>query len=551
MKRPRATEAKSRAFELITDWHVLLTHIKGGGTNRPVTVPTPGTPPTAVPQYKECIRHAAEILEHAPVYKALPHASWDATLNTARYMFFHCRCGIYVRIRDGAVAAFVPFANKKYENNWHSLLTFDGQPPEDYRCADDRARDFACTKAQKRDPETILPVRNWWLNGGGIVCNVMPQDVWGEFHLRELNDMLQTTCSFRGGSGSGIPDCEFFINKRDMPCLRRQLGKDVYARFTGRPCLARESYGVYAPILSFYTGTDVADLPLPTANDWKLATDGTRASGIGKPGPLPTARRATAIFRGTATGQGFTAATNPRMRLVQYSLDHPDLLDAQFTSLNEGRDKVCCAQDRPEWARGGIHVGTATLHDPRPSFAVGKRVPLDEQCAQHQYIVYADGHCAASRYGELMASGRTILRVLTEIGGDGGHAWMFPSLKGLQLVAGSVTAAVLTEDELMHWPYDHFIIDSDLSNLEGTIQWLRANPGLDAATAANAAKLAPSVENIVEYVSGVLHAIAAAACNDHSSEGHRLRWFVADDKRYASLGMVFDDDDDSIAWRSL
>jgi hypothetical protein len=80
---------------------------------------------------------------------------------------------------------------------------------------------------------------------------------------------------------------------------------------------------------------------------------------------------------------------------------------------------------------------------------------------------------------------------------------------------------------------------------------LRANPGLDAATAANAAKLAPSVENIVEYVSGVLHAIAAAACNAHSSEGHRLRWFVADDKRYASLGMVFDDDDDSIAWRSL
>jgi hypothetical protein len=42
----------------------------------------------------------------------------DAAKRTLYYLFFHMRAAIYVRVQNGAVTAFHPFANRKYRNNW-------------------------------------------------------------------------------------------------------------------------------------------------------------------------------------------------------------------------------------------------------------------------------------------------------------------------------------------------------------------------------------------------------------------------------------------------
>jgi hypothetical protein len=66
--------------------------------------------------------------------------------------------------------------------------------------------------------------------------------------------------------------------------------------------------------------------------------------------------------------------------------------------------------------------------------------------------VYADGHCAACRYGFMMRLGSVILKVLPRQVAD--HMWYFPLLK----------------DKV-----DHVAVKADLSDLEEKLQWCRDN----------------------------------------------------------------------------
>lgn len=97
----------------------------------------------------------------------------DAGLNTLRYLFFHTRCGVWVSIRDNKVVLFTPFANVDFRNNYGHRIkcTEAGLDPGAY----------AALKGSvtRRRPEAVEPdVHRWWLNGG-IVCNVIPHNVWG------------------------------------------------------------------------------------------------------------------------------------------------------------------------------------------------------------------------------------------------------------------------------------------------------------------------------------------------------------------------------------
>ena len=64
-------------------------------------------------------------------------------------------------------------------------------------------------------PEDYIPdPRRWWANGN-IICNEEQPNFWGDNYLPQLRHMLQTLCEERA-----MPDCEFFINKRDFPHLK-------------------------------------------------------------------------------------------------------------------------------------------------------------------------------------------------------------------------------------------------------------------------------------------------------------------------------------------
>jgi hypothetical protein len=466
------------------------------------------------------------------------------------------------------------------------------------------AKQYAISKARatRRQVETCLPPENWWMNGG-IICNVMPSEVWGNTHFHELAAMLDAACAYARNRGGCVPDCDFFVNKRDYPQLRRD-GAEPYSRFL-HSCssplpLTRESYGVYAPVFSFYTGADMADLPMPTTDDWRAAVAFAADAPSSKPAPLASASASTgeagtvpllkAVFRGSATGLGVTATSNVRLRLAEFGRARPDLVDVGITSLNETRDRVLpvVAHALPPGGVTDIWVGTPTLAracgmvdaDKHPLPSRAPFMPLADQCSAYACVLYADGHCAASRYGTLMHAGRAILRIRSEHAEDCGHLWLFPGLVGARFVPEApelrtplngrdhdatcdtavvttipvpacvmaaaaapvpgqepgVNACVLasaedatraaqtpaafvarTRHQCSEARFDHCVIDSDLCNLEATIAVLRAAPELFDDIARHAKLKAPTTTSIACYWSRMLHEVAR--CQGHDPAG--------------------------------
>ena len=483
---------------LCTSWAEVESRIFRKLLTRPVAVTVAAasdccsesaTPPSAYQAYVQaCVR-------------AFP-PSPDAVLNTLRYMFYGMRCGILVCIRAGKLSLFAPFANAHYRNTWSSRLCFQGGSMEAY---------VAAKSAQTgKRPEAWLPTEAWWMNGG-ILCNVAPPNVWGDGHCAELIAMITAACE--GGGGGAIPDCDFFINKRDYPHLRLG-GTEPYARFLGTDALARERYASYAPILSFYTGTAFADVPIPLPEDWRLVCGG----GGGVDSGSVWARAAPiAVFRGTATGNGVTPETNVRLRLVLYSAAHPDVCDCKLVGYNY-RDKVVHAD------ANGITVGCVDASTLPP---LAPYMSLAAQAAAYKYILYADGHCAANRYGSLMQCRRPILRIISERQADGGSLWLFHGLVGAMIDSSVCDTAAADQA-------DHFLILPDLSNLATTVAFLREHDDVAVAVAGRAATLAPTRASILAAWQMAMRSVAAAAVPDGEDEGKV--WFNPYDSRYAQLG---------------
>ena len=514
--RARDVHAPPHLYQTLIGWEdvekILLPHMARLGVTTSVSSPSSGKEAKTVRAASNAEAHVAAIFESAPVYK---HLAWnpDAVLNTLRYLYVHCRCGIFVAIRRGVVAAFFPFVNPRYTNTWGHKVQFPrGMTLEEY----------ISEKAAllRRAPEDVLPVARWWMNSG-IVCNVMPPTYWGDAYLAALRDMLDATCERHD-----VPDVDFFVNKRDHPVLTREYGREPYAAQTGDTANAREVYSTYAPVLSFYTGTDMADLPMPTTEDWCAATgksfpgspyatpglEGTRA-----PATLSEfmKREAKAVFRGSATGTGTSSATNARLKLVEVAC--PDLVDAAVTGYNYTRDKIMAS------TADAVHVDfrRPSAKDPAPAAFM----PLAEQFLRFRYVIYVDGHAAASRYGTLMLSGCVILKTASRLARVSGHLWMFPDLVG-GMVAGSSD---------IHVPdnADHMIIDAEFGNLSDTIRFLNANAEVAHKIAENAKRRAPSVENITRYWADVLWETAARFCSKAVDLGGVKPWYSFLDKKYA------------------
>ena len=75
-----------------------------------------------------------------------------------------------------------------------------------------------------------------WANGN-IICNELTKKEdrkksqwWGDHFLAPLRDMLGEACRERE-----MPDCEFFLNKRDYPQLKVNVPRGVPGSGPGRP----------------------------------------------------------------------------------------------------------------------------------------------------------------------------------------------------------------------------------------------------------------------------------------------------------------------------
>ena len=284
----------------------------------------------------------------------------SSTKNTLKYLYEHMKYGIFVMIRNGELRIFAPFVNINYRNCWEGALQLEGE---------NDLETYYAKKAGRGREEQIEPDLNKWWANGNIICNEHTKEKdqsksqhWGDHFMTPLRDLLAEAARERN-----LPDCEFFLNKRDYPQLKVNIPRGgvpvepygfIFDKDDRDPeqdvDLAEDhKFKTYAPIVSFYAAAPdrFTDIPFPSSEDWEGACGLVFAHSFmkernketgkmevkGKPRDLFTesnfrkferswddGRVATAFFRGTATGGGTTPENNQRLKVASLSHDWKD-----------------------------------------------------------------------------------------------------------------------------------------------------------------------------------------------------------------------------------
>jgi len=338
-------------------------------------------------------------------------------LNTFEYMFEHISRGIFVSIRDQKIHELIIFANPNYVNNWSQNLKFeDNQTQDEYYKSK--------TKYYKRK-EHILPMKNWYA-GGFLIDNEYPfkyengkrvNMLWTNHSLIPILDMLTTLVNCRK-----VKDCDFFINKRDHPVLRKSL-EEPYRNLHPEPLPmipdkyhsfnSNASEHNFLPIMSFYGSDTFADVLFPCAEDWVIACGTIFMQGDEKPAAgfadvnymkyehitwedkIPTA-----VFRGRGTG-GSNLENNQRFQLAAFAdeLNDKSILDVGIISYNI-RDKV-------------NYTPRLTITYPKSDtlpFKMGEFMSMNQQML-YKYHLSVQGHAAINRTSYMYKS-KSLVMVL-------------------------------------------------------------------------------------------------------------------------------------------
>lgn len=475
-----------------------------------------------------------------------------STMNTLKYLFYHMRCGIFVMIRNNEVVIFCPFVNKDYKNTWGDVLDINAKSLEDY---------YSEKRRFGREENVLPDMRDWWANGN-IICNehckpsedIMQTQWWGDNFLFQIKDMICETCRCKE-----VPDCDFFVNKRDYPQLKFNENAN---NGTGAPVepygfifnkddrdpaqdvpLSEHQYSSYAPIMSFYSSNRFADIPLPSSEDWEAATGKVFPASFGNSldpttrnivlaaeprdlfteGNFSKFQRAwedktnTAFFRGTATGGGVTAETNQRLRLA--------LLSHEW-SLDPTRN-------------GGVQVDIPVRKRPRLEEELEQSDSQSAKVAARGCGVggapYLDAKITGWNLRDKKVAGvpMTFLRK-SDFPFKGGKENFTPifqqsSFKYLIYVEGHCAAcrygfmmrlgsvilkveSLCVADQMWYFPmlrpyYDHVPVRPDLSDLFDRIEWCRAHDAECRRIAENAKRLYDqyvSREGILDYMQAIL-----------------------------------------------
>eukprot|EP00904_Undaria_pinnatifida_P007460 jgi/Undpi1/3844/HiC_scaffold_16.g07213.m1 len=458
-----------------------------------------------------------------PSGRAQRFLSCASTENTLRYLFHHMRCGILVVIRNKKLVVFAPFANKDYTNDWDGALGVKEESlPDYYRKKEENYRKENIIKGIDKWWANGNIICNEHQRP-----RELHSQYWGDHFVSPLRDLLEQACAERDIADceffinkrdypqlkfnpSSLKPVEPYADSHwshpaspppdfdaDFPCsASSDPDQDVP--------LKRHRYPVFTPIVSFYCSERFADIPFPTSEDWEAATGKVfpktfshqaifRTLGVNKEGELTIEeprdlftqenfqnfacdwadKQETAFFRwGTATGGGTTRETNQRLALAWLSHEWEGrvggggteggdsgessvpLLDAAIVGWNMRDKKVAGESMR------FLDPTTVPFKGGRENFT-----PIYQQ-SKFKYLVYAEGHCAACRYGFMMRLGSVILKVESRCVAD--SMWYFPLLEP--------------------W-VDHVPVKADLSDLEEKIRWCRSHDDECRKMAACAGKI--------------------------------------------------------------
>lgn len=353
----------------------------------------------------------------------------EGVVNTFRYIFYKFKKGLFIQIKNNKLTTLLPFTNAYYRNEWSHLLKFNTTRFKSWNDLFSRVCELDGYKFRE---SRVNKFKNSWYAVNGIFRYEFPPTD-NETGTSVFVHMIEELCKKRT-----IPDCEFFINRKDYPLLTKDKTESCEAIFGQETPLKSHSYSNYAPILSMCITERHSDILLPTTDDWARICAGidiyfpkTQRYDLIKPTEWKE-KKPIAVFRGTLTGYGITPETNPRLRIA---LMNNSLLDAGITKLN----------NRPRINNGVVDI---VSDEPLNRIVLKPHLSAQEQ-STFKYIINIDGHVAAFRLGYELGFGSVILKV------DSPYRLWFSHL--LQ-------------------PYIHYIpVKKDLSNLIDQLEWCKSN----------------------------------------------------------------------------
>lgn len=323
-----------------------------------------------------------EIAEDNPVRFFHYGNNW---LNTFSYIFEKLKKGIYVQIIDNDVNIFLPFSNVNYCNDYpEHVFNVD---PKKYQGFSDLCRKLCEKEGRVFAPNKINRFSKKWYCNNGLIRYEFPIQE-NDSGIDVLYSMLKSLCEKRK-----IADCEFFLNKRDFPMLKRDF-TDPYEALVGedRPLVWDDK--AMMPIISMCSKNTFADMMFPTWEDW------TRASYQHDPelvfpdykGQFKSypeiqhmewrEKKSMIIFRGASTGLGVDCTTNPRLFYSKLALEYPEILDVGITKWNL----------RPRKSKSSDFID---IIEPGDVPLSGYMTP--EEQSQYRYILHLPGHSCAYR----------------------------------------------------------------------------------------------------------------------------------------------------------
>jgi hypothetical protein len=251
----------------------------------------------------------------------------------------------------------------------------------------------------------------------------------------------------------------YILSTRDL-CLVHKRGMEPWVDVVGSE---RNDIGFipkrFLPIFNTTGGENYFDIPIPNFDDVSYTKNLLRYSE----GPedfrdlstLWSNKKPTAVFRGSATGCGYSPENNDRLRLSKLAQDLNDksLLDAGIVRGDLSREKYIFNRD----------TGLGFLKMDRYNIKIVERLTKKEQ-SQYKYIIEAEGNVSAHRVLTDMLLGSVLLMIDSEY-----TLWYSHLLK----------------------PYVHYIpIKKDLSNLIEVIVWCRDHDELSETIAKNSLQFA-------------------------------------------------------------
>lgn len=317
---------------------------------------------------------------------------------TFHYIFDNFKKGIYVQIKDNTLKVFLPFSNANYRNDWGQNLRVNPL----YRTSvvkfqERNFRDF--TKDPRFQVMVNKNVNKWYANycifrntiyKNGILR--LKEDE-GDKSVTNFLELLTKLCQEKE-----VPDVCFFISPRDYPILRKDLNHPYELLYSeGNVPNLSEKYPLHKGMIPIFTQSithEFDELLIPTDDDIiDLLCEKSKLMYIDTSWSTKFPK---AVFRGSATGCGVTAESNPRLKLIDIAKQHPDLIDAELTGLN-----------------AKLKVDPLTRYIDtidRKKYKKGSFMDIRKQ-AKFKYIIHVQGHVAAFRLTRELSYNSLILFV--------------------------------------------------------------------------------------------------------------------------------------------